>query len=167
MKIQLVKSDKGSWYSNMTLPVEFEVKQEGMFNYLITEGDFKGEYLFINHCINNEKYEIKVEDKRVFDTGAKRDSDLNKPYTHNLQGYTRLRFGYLTRMGAINYGDENFLKGFPKKESLKSLDRHMSKYMNGDKSEDHLSAMIFNIQLIMLEEQKEGIKEDHYFKKST
>ena len=101
---------------------------------------------------------------RIFETGAKRDSDINKPYVHNLTGYLRLRFGYLTRTGAHKYGNGNFLKGFPKESAIQSLDRHWAKYLNGDNSEDHLSAMIFGIQLIMLEEQKEGLKEDHYFK---
>jgi hypothetical protein len=101
---------------------------------------------------------------REFETGAKRDSDLYKPYCHNLQGYTRLRFGYLTRMGAHKYGDGNFLKGFPKEDALKSLDRHLAKYMDGDRSEDHLSSIIFNTQLIMLEEKKEGMQADFYFK---
>ena len=68
-------------------------------------------------------------------------------------------------LGASRHGDGNFLKGFPINKSLESLDRHLAQYINGDRSEDHLSAMIFNIQLVMLEEQKQGIKEDHYFNK--
>ncbi len=101
---------------------------------------------------------------REFESGMKRDSDETKPYVHNLQGYTRLRFGYLTRMGAKNYGDGNFLKGSPSDDALKSLDRHLAKFMDGDRSEDHLAAIIFNTQLIMLNEKREGIKADHYFK---
>lgn len=105
-----------------------------------------------------------MEEERVFDTGAKRDSDEDKPYVHNLLGYTRLRFGYLTRKGALKYGDGNFLKGFPKESSLASLDRHLAKYIDGDRSEDHLASIIFNAQLVMLEEKKEGIKPDNWFK---
>lgn len=103
------------------------------------------------------------EDIRIYETGAKRDSDKNKPYVHNLQGYVRLRFGYLTRKGAEKYGDGNFLKGFPTDSAIQSLDRHWAKYLAGDRSEDHLSAMIFGIQLIMLNEEKDGIKPDHWF----
>jgi hypothetical protein len=101
---------------------------------------------------------------RVFDSGMKRDNDENKPYVHNLQGYTRLRFGYLTRMGARNYGDGNFLLGSPSEDALKSLDRHLAKFLDGDRSEDHLAAMIFNVQLVMLNEKREGMSADHYFK---
>lgn len=107
---------------------------------------------------------IKLKN-RVFESGALRDSDDSKPYVHNLQGYTRLRFGYHTRMGAKKYGDGNFLKGMPKEDALKSLDRHLARFLDGDRSEDHLSAIIFNTQLVMLEEKKEGVRSDHFFKR--
>lgn len=35
--------------------------------------------------------------------------------------------------------------------------------MDGDRSEDHLSAIIFGVQLCMLNEQKEGMNADYYF----
>lgn len=102
---------------------------------------------------------------REFDSGAKRDSDSDKPAIHNLKGYTRLRFGYHMRLGANKYGDANWEKGIPTKSYEESNDRHWAKYLAGDRSEDHLSAMIFNIQGIMLNEQKEGIPDDYYFNK--
>lgn len=105
--------------------------------------------------------------KREFETGAKRDSNYNKPFVHNLQGYTRQRFGYLTNLGAKNYGDGNFLKGIPTKVALESLDRHLASYMEGDRSEDHLAAIIFGAQLCMLNEKTDGIPADYYFKLKT
>lgn len=101
---------------------------------------------------------------RVFVTGAKRDSNADKPFIHNLSGYLRQRFGYHTNSGAKKYGDGNFLKGIPNNVALESLDRHLAAYMEGDRSEDHLSAIIFGCQLCMLNEQKEGISSNHYFK---
>lgn len=101
--------------------------------------------------------------KREFETGAKRDSNYNKPFIHNLLGYTRQRFGYHTSLGARNYGDGNFLKGMPTSVALESLDRHLAAYLVGDRSEDHLSAIIFGVQLCMMNEQKEGIASDYYF----
>ena len=102
--------------------------------------------------------------KREFETGAKRDSNYNKPFIHNLRGYTRQRFGYLTNLGARNYGDGNFLKGIPTPVALESLDRHLAAYMEGDRSEDHLAAIMFGAQLCMLNEQSEGVPADYYFK---
>ena len=149
MKIQLVKSDKGSWYSNMTLPVEFEVKQEGMFNYLITEGDFKGEYLFINHCINNEKYEINTEDKRVFDTGAVRDSNDGKIRPDLISPYMLKSLGKVLAEGAKHYGERNWEKGMSNECLKESLSRHYVSLMAGEDDEDHASKLIFNAMALI------------------
>jgi len=110
-----------------------------------------------------------VEDKkaRVFPSGAKRDNNSNKPFIHNLKGYTRIRFGYHMTKGAQKYGDSNWTLGMPSEQYLESVDRHLALYLAGDRSEDHLSAIIFGIQGVMLNEEKEGAKADHYFKKTN
>lgn len=117
----------------------------------------------------DNKVEISPEQRlkniaRVFDTGAKRDSNVGKPYIHNLLGYTRQRFGYHMALGAAKYGDGNWLKGLPTECYLESVDRHLAAYMTGDRSEDHLSAIVFGIQGCMINEEKTGIKPDHYYK---
>ncbi len=103
------------------------------------------------------------KESRVFDSGAQRDSNKDKSFVHSLKGYTRLRYGYHMTIGAIKYGDKNWEKGIPTECYLESADRHLAKYLAGDRSEDHLSALIFNIQGVMLNEQKEGIPDDYYF----
>jgi hypothetical protein len=108
---------------------------------------------------------MKKDKTRVFKGGAKRDSNFNKPYIHCLLGYTRQRFGYHMTSGAHKYGNWNFIKGIPTEVYLESLDRHLASYMEGNRDEDHLSAILFGIQGCMLNEQKEGIKSDYYFKK--
>ncbi len=112
----------------------------------------------------SEKVELTERLNRIYTTGAQRDSNSNKPFIHNLLGYTRQRFGYHMTIGSNKYGDGNWLKGLPTECYLESLDRHLAAYMDGDRSEDHLSAIIFNTQGIMLNEKNEGIKSDHYFK---
>jgi len=110
--------------------------------------------------------EMNVKEKpvaRLFATGARRDSNSTKPFIHNLTGYVRQRFGYHTNLGANKYGDGNFLKGIPNNVALESLDRHLAAYMEGDRSEDHLSAIIFGCQLCMLNDKKEGIPSNYYF----
>lgn len=108
-------------------------------------------------------------EERVFESGAKRDGNKNKPFVHNLLGYTRLRFGYHMTKGANKYGDGNWLKGMPTDQYLESVDRHLAKYIynleNGlPQDEDHLSAIIFGIQGCMVNEEKEGIGPDNWFK---
>lgn len=101
---------------------------------------------------------------RVFDTGAKRDDNSTKPFIHNLKGYTRMRFGYHTTLGALKYGNGNWEKGMPTLSYLESVDRHLASYMEGDRSEDHLAAIIFGIQGCMMNEKKDGVSADYYFK---
>ena len=101
---------------------------------------------------------------RTFDSGSKRDDDSNKPLVNHLTAYVRLRFGYLLREGANKYGKNNWQKGQPDETALESLHRHLAKYEIGDRSEDHLSAIIFNVQLIMKNEEQAGIKIDEYYK---
>lgn len=101
--------------------------------------------------------------EREFDTGSKRDDDSNKPLVNHLLGYLRLRFGYLLRKGANKYGKGNWQLGQPTETAIESLDRHWAKYLDGDRSEDHLASIVFNVQLIMMNEKKEGIAADHYY----
>lgn len=100
---------------------------------------------------------------RVFESGAIRDANDNKPYIHNLKGYTRQRFGYHMTIGANKYGDGNWTKGMPTPQYLESMDRHLAAYMEGDRSEDHLSAILFGINGIMQNEKNDGLKADYYF----
>jgi hypothetical protein len=105
-----------------------------------------------------------IDNKRIFESGSQRDDDTNKPLVNHLSAYVRLRFGYLLRMGANKYGKNNWQKGQPTEAALESLHRHLAKYELGDRDEDHLSAIIFNVQLIMKNEEEAGIKIEEYYK---
>lgn len=118
----------------------------------------------MNTKLQDRLEEIKVK-SRVFESGAKRDASLGKPNCHDLQGYTMLRFGYHMELGEQNYGESNYLKGIPDQAALESLSRHYAKFIAGYDDEDHLSAIMFNIQLLMLNQQKAGISVDYYFNK--
>lgn len=105
---------------------------------------------------------------REFDTGSKRDDDSDKPLVNHLDPYVRLRFGYLLRAGANKYSKNNWRKGQPTETALESLHRHLAKFEmnlnNGvEQDEDHLSSIIFNVMLIMKQEEKAGISVDHYY----
>lgn len=105
---------------------------------------------------------------RVFESGSQRDNDTDKPLPSHLDAYVRLRYGYLLRQGANHYEKGNWKKGQPTETAIESLHRHLAKFeinlQNGvEQDEDHLSAIIFNVQLIMKNEEKEGIKVDQYY----
>lgn len=120
-------------------------------------------YELIEEKTNNPIAEYVKSSKRVFESGSQRDDDTNKPLVNHLDAYVRLRFGYLLRMGANKYEKNNWQKGQPTEAALESLHRHLAKYELGDRSEDHLACIIFGIQLIMKNEQKEGIEIDAYY----
>jgi hypothetical protein len=106
---------------------------------------------------------------RVFESGSQRDDDTNKPLPNHLDAYVRMRYGYLLRHGGNHYDKGNWRKGQPTEAALESLHRHLAKFemnlYNGlPQDEDHLSAIIFNVQLIMKNEEKEGIKTNQYYK---
>jgi len=105
---------------------------------------------------------------RVFETGSQRDNDTNKSLPNHLDAYVRMRYGYLLRHGANHYDKGNWRKGQPTEAAIESLHRHLAKFeINQDlglpQDEDHLSAIIFNVQLIMKNEQREGVKVDQYY----
>ena len=104
------------------------------------------------------------DEHRTFESGSKRDGDETKPLVNHFDAYCRLRYGYLLRKGANHYGKNNWKLGQPDEAAIESLNRHLALYEVGDRSEDHLSAIIFNVQLIMKNEEKEGITFNHYSK---
>lgn len=105
-----------------------------------------------------------MSEERTFSSGAKRDSNENKPFIHMISAYFRQRLGYLFNLGAKKYGNENFLKGIPTDVYLESIHRHLALYEEDDRTEDHISAIGFGLNGIMLNEKKEGIPSDYYFK---
>jgi len=119
---------------------------------------------------NSNAIDTKAHSKnRVFESGSQRDDDTNKPLPNHLDAYVRMRYGYLLRHGGNHYDKGNWRKGQPTETALESLHRHLAKfemnlYSGIEQDEDHLSAIIFGCQLIMKNEEKEGIKVDHYYK---
>lgn len=129
------------------------------------ENKFKQKEALIKMIQDDENLGLyNDKSKRVFETGSQRDDDTNKPLPNHLDAYVRMRFGYLLRQGANHYEKGNWRKGQPTEAALESLHRHLAKYELGDVSEDHLSAIIFNVQLIMKNEQKDGLSVDFFYK---
>jgi len=107
-------------------------------------------------------------EQRTFISGSKRDNDDNKPLVNHLDPYLRLRFGYLLRAGARRYGKGNWKLGQDTDAALESLHRHLAKFelnLNNEveQDEDHLMAILFNLQLIIKNEEKAGITVDQYY----
>lgn len=95
-----------------------------------------------------------TEKKTVFETGALRDTQEGKP-RYDLIGLHMLRrLALLMERGAANYGERNWEKGQNISRTLASLWRHLVQYQEGDREEDHLSAIVFNaMSMIHVEEE--------------
>lgn len=137
------------------IPIAGKVRVE------LTESDLSnvGEY--------NEKGD-EIAPKRTFASGSVRDNDDNKPLVNHLDPYLRLRFGYLLRAGANKYSKGNWKLGQENETALECLHRHLAKFelnLNDrvEQDEDHLSAIVFNVMLMMKNEEKAGISVDHYY----
>lgn len=97
-----------------------------------------------------------------FASGAVRDDDNEKEdYIETISWRAFKRYAQYMTGKKKKYGQGNFKKGIPIESYEQSLVRHLQKYLenkyeNGqvEKTEDHLSAMVFNIFGIMHEENK-------------
>lgn len=104
-----------------------------------------------------KKYETLDSGKRQeFDTGARRDTQEDKPRYDLLPTPALRRVAELYARGAKKYGENNYQRGIPFSRVYASLFRHLIAFREGDKSEDHLAAVAWNaFALIYYEEQIE------------
>lgn len=83
-------------------------------------------------------------ERRIFFTGAQRDSRVGKGRFDLISPIALKRMAIHYENGAKKYGENNWQKGFPLRQYLDSAIRHLFAYLGGDRSEDHLSAVAWN-----------------------
>ena len=84
-------------------------------------------------------------ERESFYTGAVRDTSGNKPRPDLISPFVLERIGSHMRRGADKYFAWNWAKGMPSSRFYESLMRHLMKYAQGERDEDHLSAAAFNL----------------------
>lgn len=95
-------------------------------------------------------YQTKDSGKREqHSTGAQRDVRENKGRYDLIPPMPLERVAKLFERGAKKYEARNWEKGFPFDRQMDSLLRHANQYLAGDRSEDHLAAVIFNAMTVM------------------
>lgn len=96
------------------------------------------------------KFETKDSGKRQeFDSGAKRDTQENKARYDLISPFALTRLAFLMSRGAVKYNEWNWSKGMPISRFYSSALRHLMQFALGDKTEDHLAAVLFNVMAII------------------
>lgn len=90
--------------------------------------------------------EVKDSGKREeFETGSRRDTREGKGRYDLIAQIPLKRLAQHYENGAKKYGDRNWEKGQPVMRYLDSASRHLHNILMGDKTEDHESAVSWNI----------------------
>lgn len=91
--------------------------------------------------------------RQSFSTGMVRDVQDDKPRFDLIPTEGLRRLADLYARGAEKYGDDNWKKGQPFSRAYASLFRHLIQWREGDRTEDHIAAVVFNaFALIYYEE---------------
>lgn len=94
-------------------------------------------------------FETKDSGKREqFSTGMQRDVQTDKPRYDLLDRPMLKRWAELMARGAVKYGVNNWRKAATQEEMDRfdaSLLRHTFQLLEGDRSEDHGAAVMFNV----------------------
>ena len=93
------------------------------------------------------KYDPKLPDsgeRSEFNTGAVRDASKGKGIPSAIPPRALMKLARRFEDGAAKYERDNWKKGIPLSRYVDSLYRHLWAYMDGDKTEDHLGAIIWN-----------------------
>lgn len=93
-------------------------------------------------------------DRTQFDSGAVRDMHAGKGRFDLLPMCVLLRLARHYENGCRKYGDRNWEKGIPCHSFADSALRHLVKYMDGQRDEDHLIAAIWNLCGLAWNEEK-------------
>ena len=98
---------------------------------------------------------IKDSGERTeFASGAVRDMHEGKGRFDLLPMCVLMRLARHYEAGSLKYGDRNWEKGIPCHSYADSALRHICKYMDGWKDEDHLIAAIWNLCGLAWTEEK-------------
>jgi hypothetical protein len=98
----------------------------------------------------DEAFTVKDSgERRDFTTGSRRDVALGKPAPDLISPFLQLRLANHLTLGKVKYGRHNWSKGQPNSVAWESFNRHRLQADLGMEDEDHLSAMVFNLMIII------------------
>lgn len=106
------------------------------------------------HLEAMSEFITKDSGERVeFVTGSRRDVDDDKGRFDLLPPLCIRRVAQLYQRGSAKYGDNNWRLGQPMSRALSSMLRHAFQFAEGERSEDHLAAVVWNAFTLMYTEE--------------
>jgi len=88
-------------------------------------------------------------ERRGFKSGAVRDVASGKGRYDLVSPIMIDRLAGLLERGAVKYNDRNWEKGMPLSVYMDSGMRHLYKFLEGNRDEDHLVAAIWNLTALL------------------
>jgi hypothetical protein len=87
--------------------------------------------------------------RQEFSTGAVRDNQGGKGRYDLLPMFALFRLARVFEKGAIKYDADNWRKGIPLRRYLDSALRHICKFAEGHRDEDHAAQALWNIACLI------------------
>ena len=84
---------------------------------------------------------------------AVRDTADGKPRPDLISPFLKERVGEWLRIGANKYAERNWERGMNFTRVIASLERHLMRYQQGMREEDHLAAIVCNAMFLIHYEQ--------------
>ncbi|MGA7120383.1 MAG: dATP/dGTP diphosphohydrolase domain-containing protein [Polyangiaceae bacterium] len=104
-----------------------------------------------------KKTQVQVADEgrenKVEATGAAREQKTGKGRYDLVSPEAERRVALHYEAGALRYGDRNWEKGLPLSGFIDCAKRHLQKHAAGDRTEDHLAAVLWNVGAYMQTER--------------
>lgn len=86
----------------------------------------------------------QMDNEKVFESGAIR-TNLDHVRYDLISPYALERLAKRYAFGAKKRGDRNWEKGIPDSELINHIEKHLVEYKKGDKSDDHMAAIAWNV----------------------
>jgi hypothetical protein len=109
----------------------------------------------LNTTDNAERFD-GVKDsgiREVMETGSQRDTRSGKGRFDLVSPIALTRLAQHFENGSAKYGDRNWEKGQPLSRCFDSAVRHLYKHLEGWRDEDHLSAAVWNVMVMIHTEE--------------
>ena len=92
-------------------------------------------------------------ERQTFESGAVRDTAEGKSRPDLISPFATERLGNWLLLGSKKYSERNWERGIPVSRTIASLHRHLMKYQQGSKDEDHLAAIMCNAMFVLHTEE--------------